>query len=261
MKVFIGLKERSCFPQAAGKNNVKNPEFFTDIGKGEGSMKNILFFGLILSVLTLFTVFGCKTSEHVVEPASEPAKEPQIVHEVPVFVPFDIMTPLTPAILQRLRDSGEEMSIDERITKYQFRLVGRINLEREYIETNDGLEEGGAARFENTYIKENIVISDQTDGQAIALRMLLNELTLHLCFEDDDKYELVFVAVKDNPDGFFYLSYAPTAEGGEEKGSLAYGDHIYKIKFGDKVPHILIKLSKKDTDHVNSRTLKGRQVW
>ena len=224
-------------------------------------MKYVHLFGIIFATSVIFLAFsGCKTSEPViVYQDKEVVREVQVPVQVSVESAPETLIPLTPAILQRLRDSGTE-NMDERIKRYQFRLVGRISLEREYTRTNDGLIRGGTARFENWHIRETIIISDQTDGQAITMRTWQNETTLHLCFEDDDKYELVFVARHDEPDGFFCLSYIPTTERDDEKGTLFYGEENYRLKFGDRPPYIMIKLSQKDIEDPISRVAPGRKV-
>jgi len=226
-------------------------------------MKIIRFFGSILCIFALFTVFGCKTPEPVIKVEKE-VVERIVIREVEVEVevgsPPETMMPLTPAILQRLRESDDRLDINERIRMYQFRLFGRISLDREFVEFNDALDDGGAVRFENLYIRDNIIIMDQTDGQALAMRSTRNETALQICFEDDNRYQLVFYSDGSDPDGFFYLDYTPTVGQGDEKGTLVYGGDTYKVKFGDRRPYILIKLSQKFSDRVNSRTAIGRKV-
>jgi len=224
-------------------------------------MKTIRFFWLILCIFAIFTVFGCKTPQPVVKVEKE-VVERIVIREVAVEVegPPETMMPLTPSILQRLRDYDDQTDISERIRMYQFRLFGRISLDREFVDFNDGPDDGGGVRFENLYIRDNIIIRDQTDGQAIAIRSTRNETALQLCFEDDSRLQLVFYADGNDPDGFFYLDYTPTAGNGDEKGTLVYGGDTYKVKFSDRRPYILIKLSQKFTDQVNSRTAMGRKV-
>ena len=222
-------------------------------------MKAVHYFGLILSILIVFTLCGCRAPTPVVKPEKEVIYQDRI-KEVKVPGPSETMMPLTPAILQRLRDTGEELGIDERIKKYQFRLVGRILLEREYPDKNDRYLGGGIAGFENIHIKETIVISDQTDGQAVTVKATRNETILQVCFEDDDSLNLIFYTEESDPNGFFYLDYTPTDGLGEENGSLVYDGKEYKLKFGDRRPYLLIKLSQKDVDRVNSRTAAGRTL-
>lgn len=222
-------------------------------------MRNILHYGLLLSTLVLITAFGCKTPEPVKEIVYQDRVK-EVVKEVPVAGDKETLMPLTPAILQRLRDSRDELGIDERIKLYQFRLVGRITLETEKTDKNDRYLGAGTAGFENVHIRESVTISDQTDGQAMSMRATRNETTLHLCFENEEKYQLVFYASGDDPDGFFFLEYTPADGRGDEKGSLSYGGNPYKVKFGDGRPYILIKLSQKDSDQVNLRIAPGRKV-
>jgi len=224
-------------------------------------MKTIRILGLILSVVTFVTVIGCKHSDPIVKVEKEVVYQDRVTEVIKEVTgtPETIM-PLTPVILQRLRDSGEEADISERITKYQFLLFGRINLEREYIEYNDGLLDGGTAKFENVRTRENIIINDQTEGQVISYRATRNETTLHLCFENDNNLQLVFYAEGTSPDEFFYLNYTESYGPGDEKGTLMYGGELYKLKYNDRRPYILIKLSQRDIERIESRTASGRKV-
>jgi len=233
-------------------------------------MKTIHFLKLSipdLALLALFTVLGCKTPAPVVKEVVKEVEvqvpvevQVEVQVEVPVASPPDTMMPLTPSILQRLRGAGDIIDMNDRIGMYQFRLLGRIILEREYTESNDGMLERGTAKFENTHIRENILINDQTDGQAMLVRTTRNETILYLCFEDDDKYQLVFYAENSNPDGYFYLDYTPNTDTGDEKGTLLYGGETYKLKYSDRKPYILIRLTQRDIDRLSTREATGRRV-
>ena len=227
------------------------------------SMKRKQFFGIILAALVLMIFLGCKTPPPA--PAPQPAQQQrvEVVKEVVTVVPSppDTLLPLTNAILQRLNDSSSRLN--ETISNYQLVLFGRIFLEREYTESETAVE-SGKARFEDVHVRENVTINDQTEGQALDLGSAGAETVISVCFEDDEKYQLSFSTMSIEPDGFFYLQYNNSESFtpfGDEKGILNYGGETYKLKYaGEKRPHLLIKLSQKDTDRLNSRTASGRKV-
>jgi hypothetical protein len=62
-------------------------------------------------------------------------------------------------------------------------------------------------------------------------------------------------------DEYFYLVYDSGAAVGDEKGSLAYGEKNYKIKFtGDKPPFLLVNLARNDVERPQPRVVEGRSV-
>ena len=213
---------------------------------------------LIFSVPVFVFLFGCATPQPEVR---EVVRTEVQVREVQVPSPPDTLMPLSGWILQRL---GESTSISDEIGRYQFILFGRIVLEREYTESNDGLLEGGTARFENAHVRENITINDQTEGQAMSIgRTASGQTVLAISFEEDSNLRLLFSASTANLNDYFYLLY--TSNGlssiSDERGVLVYGGNTYRLKYtGDRSPYLLIRLSQRDTDTLNSRTAPGRRV-
>ena len=213
---------------------------------------------LVFSVSVFVFLLSCTT------PPPPPPRVVEVEVQVRVPSPPDTLMPLTVSILQRLNESTGDISND--IGRYQFILFGRIVLEREYIESNDGLMEGGTARFENKHIRESITINDQTEGQAMTMETIGNEIVLALCFEENDNLRLYFSASIENINDYFYLVYNSNDLFliSDERGFLEYGlgsENIYRLKYtGERSPHLLIKLSQRDTDMLNSRTVPGRRV-
>ena len=222
-----------------------------------GLLKSMALFPL----LTVILFFGCTTPAPVPAPVT-PAPLPETII---VQSPPETLMPLTVGILQRLFDSNEQLSNE--IGNYQLILFGRIYLERNYTQSTNRLEAGGRITFEDLHIREQITILDQTEGQAMNLEIVDNEIVLSVCFEREDRYiscQLEFTSMAWDTEGYFYLKYSPngrTSVTAEERGVLQYGGPEYKLKFtGDKSPYLLIKLTQRDTDRVNARTASGRKV-
>lgn len=216
-------------------------------------MKNKYVLGSLLIFLAVFVIFGC-----VSEPAPVPAP---VLETVFVQTPPDTLMPLTVGILQRLFESDGQLSSE--IQNYQLILFGRVYLERNYTQSNNRLE-NGRITFEDLHVRENITINDQTEGQAMSFEIIDNEIILSVCFEQEDRYvncQLQFSTMAWDTDSYFHLNYSPRQSTADERGVLIYGGPEYRLKFnGDRSPYLMIKLTQRDTDRINSRTASGRRV-
>ena len=226
-------------------------------------MKNRNPIGLLILIFIVPVFFGCASSSPAQTQApAAPVRPPETII---VQSPPETLMPLTVGILQRLFDSNDQLINEMR--NYQLILFGRVFLERNYTQSTNRLETGGKVTFEDLHIREEITIQDQTDGQAMVVEIINGEIFLSVCFEREDRYAdsvLKFSCPLNDPEGYFYLRYSPSSRSGgtgDERGLLEYGGPEYKLKFtGDKSPYLLIKLSQKDTDRVNSRTASGRKI-
>jgi hypothetical protein len=221
-------------------------------------MKDKLYVCGIFITLAFLTLGGCNTAP---PPPEQPAPEPpqvevrEVTKTIIVPGPPDTLLPLTNSILRSLNDSGTDPH--NNIGSYQLRLFGRISLEREYTEKESTVIDG-TAKLENVYTRENITINDQTEGQAIKID---GTGALFICFEEEDMFQLNFSAAPGDSESYFYLQYDEDAATDDVKGSILYGGVKYKLRYsGSRKPYLLIKLSQKDTDRLNSRTVSGRKV-
>lgn len=218
-------------------------------------MNRKLFAAAACVCAVFLAIIGCATSEpEIVE------VERTVTVEKPVEV-IDTRMPLTISLLDRISARFTDISAD--VQKFQFILFGRITLEREYTEQNDGLERGGRLKIEDVYIRDVLTIPDQTAGQALRFEETAEELLLYVCFERDRDDTMIFASNKRDPNGVFYLKVA--SDGiplyGEEKGVMEYGGQRYKVKYsGDREPYLLIRLSQENVDRMNERVLEGRMV-
>ncbi|MCL2479168.1 MAG: hypothetical protein FWF22_06685 [Treponema sp.] len=231
---------------------------------GRASLKFQLFGKCLFGILTIFLAvlfFGCATTASA--PVSAPAAPPP-PQTIIVQTPPDTLMPLTVGILQRLFESNEQM-VNE-IKNYQMILFGRIYLERNYTQSSNSLN-SGKVTFEDLHVREDITVPDQTEGQTMQIDITNNEIVLSVCFEREDRYSdclLQFTSSLNDPEGYFYLKYSPNgkaATAADDRGVLQYGGPEYRLKFsGDKSPYLMIMLTQRDTDRVNSRTASGRKI-
>ena len=229
-------------------------------------MKKRYIFGFLLVAAFLF-VCGCagRTPIETEEAAEEfpPFQQSDFVYiEGPG--PVETLMPLTISILQRLFDTNDQMFDD--IHKYQLILFGRIFLERNYTQSNSSLS-AGRVTFEEHHFRDEITILDQTEGVVLEVEIVNDEIILSVSFEKEPKFDdclLKFSTMQWDTDGYFYLVYMSngrTSALGEEKGIIQYGGPDYKLKFsGEKPPYLLIQLTQRDIDRVNTRTASGRRV-
>jgi len=223
------------------------------------NMKNKSLCGIVLLILVMTVFSGCSSP-----PPPAPAPLPPPPETIIVQSPPETLMPLTVGMLTRLFDSNEQM-INE-MGRYQLVLLGRVFLERNYTQSTNRLEQGGRVTFLDTHIRDEITIQDQTEGVALGVEIINNEIILSVCFEREDQYtncQLTFSALIGDPEAYFYMKYSPNLRGGsgDERGILQYGGPEYRLKFtGDKSPYLLLKLSQRDMDRVNSSTASGRRV-
>jgi len=188
-------------------------------------------------------------------------REPERVYverAVPVQVEVvDTRVPLTIATIQRLAETGLTD-----ISQFQLHLFGRIILEREYTTPISSREPDGRLRFENVHVRKEVIINDQTEGQAIRGEQRGGELLLAVSFDDGDDF-LVFSSRADDPDGFFSLRYDTGALPllGDERGTLEFAGYEYRLRYtGNRAPYLVIRLTQSDVDRLTTRILEGRRV-
>ena len=195
---------------------------------------------------------GCQT------PA--PPQRVYVERTVPVQVEIvDTRVPLTLATIQRLAGTGMAD-----ISQFQLHLFGRVILEREYTTPVSSRDPDGRLRFENVHVRKEVIINDQTEGQAIRGEERNGVLLLAVSFDDGYDF-LVFSSRTDDPDGFFTLQY-DTGGGtmplvGDERGTLEFGGYQYRLRYtGSRAPYLLIRLMQSDVDRLTTRILGGRRV-
>ena len=225
-------------------------------------MIKIRLIGFVL--LAVFTLFlGCATTstDTDIEPAA-PGSPPPVVLTQTVT---ETLMPLTPFILQRIRSRySDDSEFRADIGRYQFLLFGRILMEREFPRRRTELGSGGQLIFFDENIRETITINDQTGGQAIDIRFNGNEISLYVCFDQDDRLSLPFTTVVSDFETFFHLKYDQNGKmstTGDEKGTVWYGENEFKLRYsGERSPYLLVRLSHSDLDVPIRHTAPGRMV-
>jgi len=219
-----------------------------------------IFCAIPCGILLALLISGCQT------PAPQRVyveMEPQRVYverTVPIQVEVaDTRVPLTIATIQRLAETGMTD-----ISQFQLLLFGRVILEREYTTPITSREPDGRLLFENVHVRKEVIINDQTEGQAVRGEERNGELLLAVSFDDGDDF-LVFSSKVDEPDSFFSLRY-DTGGGtipltGDERGTLEFAGAQYRLRYtGNRAPYLMIRLALSDVDRLTTRILEGRRV-
>jgi len=217
-----------------------------------------LFF-VLPAIAVVLTSIGCTSTApkpEVIYKDREVKVPVQVQVEVPVFIPAatESLMPLTVSILNSLR--GERgFTVDQ----IQLFLSGKIILERDDEEEKQDLVDGTAV-FEDNYTRKLITFEDQTAGQALMAGYDDNETELYLCFESEDKYQLVFSAGKEDSSQF-HIKYAsqPDPLSGT-RGSLEYGGQSYRLRFTGGTPYLMLKLDIRGMPVINPYTAPGQRV-
>jgi hypothetical protein len=171
--------------------------------------------------------------------------------------------PLTPAILDRMRQSNHN------VNAHQFHLYGRIILERASTELpNPSFNGNRTLVFRDIFTREIISIDDHTKGAVIGnIRHERDETVLLVSFDHNPSLQLEFSARRSNPETFFSLRYKPhfqhikLASVTNERGMVRYGEYDYVLRYsGLRSPYLLIRLIQEDETNVNSHRAPGRSV-
>lgn len=204
-------------------------------------MKNKHIFAVISLMLIAAIFSGCRSNSRSRAEASQPTN----------------LIPLTFSILQRLGESYGSATIGN----YQLVLSGKMDMEREDTYKNHDVI-AGMAIIEDEYIREVIIINDQTKGQALRMENRGGMAVISVCFDENETVSFLnFTCRADRENDYFYLDYTVTASAlSEERGTLQYGGYTYRLKFTGDRPYLLISLSQKETESLNSRVLSGRVV-
>jgi hypothetical protein len=154
------------------------------------------------------------------------------------------LKPLTIDIIERLKRTP-----DYNIGQYQFFLSGAITLEGKDNQKKVQVSNGEVI-FEDGEITRIITIKDKTAGLAVRIDEADN---LYICFEQDDRYQLVFSPSRS--DSQFYLKTNPP------RGSWPYcGGNDYNIRFSGGVPFLQISIRNEGENTTDRQTAPGRRV-
>jgi len=169
---------------------------------------------------------------------------------------FDSSVPITTDILNRMKKS-EDFSIDQ----YQFYLSGDITLERFNNQKKVSVIDG-AVVFEDNPTSWHITVKDRTEGVAMdQADENGDETNLHICFDQDEKHQLVFSASARDPQSQFFLKFIPLNDPLDDaRGNIEYAGQDYRLRFSGGRPHLRISLRKEVEDTTDQRTAPGRRI-
>ena len=183
-----------------------------------------------------------------------------VVEPEPVEVTV-IMVPLTGAVLERLASSLEG-GIQNALNQFQVYLSTHIIMERDEMKPSTTIE-NGRIRIEDVYTRSRIVVRAHTPGVALELREGREEAILVVNMDNDENNKLFFSnrLTEADADSWFYLQHISmgASEPGDVRGSIKYGNEIYKITYTGKTrPYLLIKIDQAVSERTESRSADGK---
>jgi hypothetical protein len=213
-------------------------------------MKNQKFFYFLILLTGVFFA-GCKSPPELVTEAAPPPPPPPVIQAV--VEPALVLVPLTGAVIERVKA--------ENAGKFQFYLSTDITLSKEDYAENEEFDGNGAAFLTNTHIRDQVIIKERTKGVLLADGGEIDEITLNICFEQDNDNTLSFVQTRTYPENKFYLKFEGSFSEAPGKGQLKYGNAVYQVDYtGEECPYLLISLAEQDLDIPSSRVLPGRSL-
>jgi hypothetical protein len=217
-------------------------------------MKGGWIAGLLCTTVLWILWTGCASRPVSVVEVEEPAARPTA--EVAV-----IMVPLTEAILERL-GSSLEGGIQSVLNQFQVYLSTHLIMEREEMKPSTMIE-NGKIRIEDVYTRSRIVVKAHTPGVASELREGREEAILVVNMDNDENNKLFFSnrQPEAGENTWFYLQHISTgaSASGDERGSIKYGNDIYKITYTGKTrPYLLITMDQTISERTESRSAEGK---
>jgi hypothetical protein len=120
--------------------------------------------------------------------------------------------------------------------------------------------ENGTVVFIDNNNRKEIKINDKTEGAALKILQNQTEIGLPLCFDQDDRFQLLFTAIK-NENSPFFLRFTPQNDpSSDARGNLIYGGQRYRLKFSGGIPYLMIKLTEKKDPVKNQYDTSGRKI-
>ena len=202
----------------------------------------------VMGALVLLMLGGCAGEPKIIE--KEKIVEKERIEKVVVT-----QVPLTRAILERL--SGNLGKTQNEIIKdCQLYISGRITLEIDDIESKDKLDKGKPVL---TDIYKRIIreVKPLTLGMTREGPLVEgSERIIKVGFEQGIETNLMVFAQL-GEDRYFYLKHDSLAAiTGNEKGTIKYGDKVYKIKYAER-PYLLIQIDQKYEEDTDYEVIKG----
>jgi hypothetical protein len=203
----------------------------------------------VIGALVLLMAGGCVTPPEVKTEIKEVIKEKKVLIT---------QVPLTQVLLKRLSDSLGKTQ-NEIIRDCQLYISGRVTLETDSIVLKDKLE-GGKPILEDRYIKTIREIKALTLGMTREGPLDQgSKKIVKVGFEQGVETNLMVFA-QAGAEGYFYLNHDPLAANtpitGDEKGTIQYGNTIYKIKYSER-PYLLIQIDQKYGEDTDYKEIKG----
>ncbi|MDR2602721.1 MAG: hypothetical protein LBC53_09800 [Spirochaetaceae bacterium] len=166
------------------------------------------------------------------------------------FTGCSSIRPITQSIINDVGGSSE-------IEKFQYYVSSRLVLnDAKKIRDQQNITKYGAAAITDIFYKNRIIINKNTMGVVLnSFRDEKGNLTLEICFEEDDNRRIAFKQDGAGSDRKFYIVYQD-APG----GIIDYGGELYTVEYSGDRPYLKVKIYKQLKQKTKTKWASGRRV-
>jgi phosphotransferase system IIB component len=166
------------------------------------------------------------------------------------FIGCSSTKPLTQNIINDVGGNDE-------IEKFQYYVSTRITLnDAKKIRDQQDISKFGAAAITDIVYNNRIIIDKSTMGVAIKKYYdEKNNLTLEVCFEEDDDKRIIFKQDGNGADREFHIVYQNSFT-----RTIDYGGELYTVDYYGDRPYLRVKVSKRLKEKIKTKWAKGRRV-
>jgi hypothetical protein len=152
-----------------------------------------------------------------------------------------------------INDVGGNTEID----KFQYYVSAKLTLnDAKRIRDQQNISKYGTAAITDIVYKNKIIISKKTMG--VVLKSYIDEannLTLEVCFEEDDNKRIIFKQEGPGSDRKFYIVYQDPFS-----RTINYGGELYTVNYSGDKPYLLVKVYKRLKEKTKTKWARGRRV-
>jgi hypothetical protein len=166
------------------------------------------------------------------------------------FIGCSSIRPITQNIIQDIGGNAE-------IEKFQYYVSSRLVLnDAKKIRDQQNITKDGTAAITDILYRNRVIISKNTMGIVLnTFRDEKDNLTLEICFEEDDNRRIVFKQDGPGSDKKFYIVYEDVFS-----RIINYGGALYTVDYSGDRPYLKVKIYKQLKQKTKTQWASGRRV-
>ncbi|MDR3115381.1 MAG: hypothetical protein LBU25_07665 [Treponema sp.] len=166
------------------------------------------------------------------------------------FIGCSSIKPITQNIINDVGGNSE-------IEKFQYYVSSRLVLnDAKKIRDQQSITKYGTAAITDVVYRNRIIISKNTMGIALnSFRDEKDNLTLEICFEENDNRRITFKQDGPGSDRKFYIVYQDPFS-----RIINYGGELYTVDYSGDRPYLKVKIYKQLKQKTKTKWASGRRV-